>query len=98
MGRQFNNLQVDPNLIWKRLDEVLLMVHLGSNRIVELNDIGATIWELLSVGMDEREIAERLTAEYDVQLEQAIAETEQLVAQLLTAGLLSESKAGQHDG
>jgi hypothetical protein len=71
------------------LDQEIVLVHVGTNRIFELNESGAKVWRLLDEGCDVDEIVRRLTEEFDVDETQAADEVKNLVAQLWAERLLA---------
>lgn len=56
--------------------------------MVKLNDTGAFIWNGIEKGLDEAEIAEQLTASYDVEVDQALKDVESFIARMRDAGLV----------
>src|SRR5215510_5014894 len=50
----------NPDVIAKRLDDAAVLVHLGTNRIFELNGTGMRVWELLGQGLGVDGIVRRL--------------------------------------
>ena len=57
--------------------------------IVRLNDTGGFIWNGISEGLDERQIAKRLTEEYSgVDFDGALKQVQSMIARLTEAGLL----------
>lgn len=56
--------------------------------MVKLNDTGAVIWNSIEKGLDEAEIAEQLTASYDVEVGQALKDVESFIARMRDAGLV----------
>lgn len=56
--------------------------------MVKLNDTGAVIWNGIEKGLDEAEIAEQLTAGYDVEVGQALKDVESFIARMRDAGLV----------
>ncbi len=56
--------------------------------MVKLNDTGAVIWNGIEKGLDEAEIAEQLTASYDVEVGQALKDVKSFIARMRDAGLV----------
>jgi len=48
------------------LDGEIVLVHMKTDRILSLNATGTRIWQLLSAGLEVREIRERLLEEFEV--------------------------------
>lgn len=82
------SLSVDPNVIAEKVGESLLLVHLETNRIFELNSTAARIFELLRAGHGRPEIEARLLEEFDVAPESAAQAFDRLVETLRGGGLL----------
>jgi hypothetical protein len=73
-------------------DDVVL-VHLRSNRIYELNRTGARCWELLAAGYDRAAIRAGMLREFEVSEPLLDAELDQLLALLITEGLVQAATA-----
>jgi hypothetical protein len=77
-----------PDVIAKRLDDAAVLVHLGTNRIFELNETGVMVWELLGHGLGVDSIVRRLVDEFEVDDTRAADEVAKLLERLRTEGLL----------
>jgi hypothetical protein len=80
----------NPEVIAKRLDNTMVLVHLPTSNIFELNETGTRIWELVCEGLDAETIVSRLIAEFDVDREQAEAQVRELVSRLHANGLIGD--------
>lgn len=58
------------------------------NGIIRLNCTGRDIWEGLSDGLTEEEIAHKLVVKYGVNMEKALSDTRKLIARINTEGFL----------
>jgi hypothetical protein len=76
-----------PEVVARRVGETAVLVHLGSNRIYELNDTGARIWELTADGATVQELVDRLEHEFDVGRDQLATEVASIVGDLVREGL-----------
>jgi Coenzyme PQQ synthesis protein D (PqqD) len=76
-------------VVWRRVENAVVLVHLDTNKTYELNRTGGRLWELLQGGATYGEAVERLASEFDVTHEQVRAEGRDLVAQLLAEELVS---------
>jgi hypothetical protein len=83
-----------PQVVSSRLGDGGVLVHLGTNRIFELNATGFRIWELIGQGLDPVAIVDTLEGEFTVARARLRAELDSLVASLLGEGLLD---AGRDD-
>jgi hypothetical protein len=79
-------LRPAADVIARRLGESAVLIRLNTNRIYELNDTGARIWELLSEGATRQQVVEALGAEFDdARIPEAVDE---LIAMLRSEGLV----------
>ena len=86
-------LQPHPNVVAKRLGDVIVLVHLDTNRVYELNSTAARLWELCDAGCDLAQILARMSEEFDVQEPRLRAETEAMLALFLDNHLVSHKGA-----
>ncbi len=61
---------------------------LNFNGMITLNESGAIIWRGLEEGLSVDEIAERITAEYDIDAETAIADIKRFTDKMSEAGVI----------
>lgn len=54
-----------PEVVASRIGAELVLVHLGTDRILSLNRTGARIWELVTAGSDPEDLRRRLLDEFD---------------------------------
>jgi PqqD family protein of HPr-rel-A system len=80
---------IHPDVEFRRLGEEMVLVHLSTNQVFELNNTGARVWELLESGAHTEEILERLSAEFDVEPEQLRRDVTRLLEELEAAGLIA---------
>ena len=76
------------DLVARRLGDEMVVVHLGSSRIFELNATATRLWELLVEGHDLDAARRRLGAEFAVDDATLAAEIARTVAELTREGLL----------
>jgi Coenzyme PQQ synthesis protein D (PqqD) len=89
LARRDTALRLNPDVIAKRLDQATVLVHMSTNRIFELNETGARVWELLGQGLDADRIVRHLVDEFDVDDARAADEVKNLLMRLRTEGLLT---------
>jgi hypothetical protein len=77
-----------PDVVGRRTDRAVVLVHVSANQIFELNETGARIWELISQGQSSTAVVQALTHEFEVSEAQAHEELTALVQALTAAGLL----------
>jgi hypothetical protein len=78
----------DPDVVARRVDDEVVLVHLTRNEIYALNRTGARFWELLADGRTQSEAIAQLRQEFDVGEHQAEAEVAQLLGALEQQGLI----------
>jgi hypothetical protein len=87
-GQAGRVLRTSDEVVARRLQDEVVLVHMQTNRIYTLNATGARCWELLKEGLQPPEITRRLMEEFDIaqaQLEEELGallsrlEAEQLV-------------------
>jgi Coenzyme PQQ synthesis protein D (PqqD) len=76
-----------PDVVARRVGETAVLVHLGSNRIYELNDTGARIWALSADGATVEGLVDRLEREFEVDRGQLASEVALIVDDLVREGL-----------
>ena len=81
-------MQINPDVVARRLEEEVVLVHLATNEIYRLNSTGARFWELLGEGLELDDVKRSLESEFEVQRETLDDEVERLVAELTDQGLL----------
>jgi hypothetical protein len=78
------------DVVARRVGEAAVLVHLGSNRIYELNDTGARIWELAGAGTTLDALIDRLEDEFDTDRATLANEVSLIVTELLREGLFED--------
>jgi coenzyme PQQ synthesis protein D (PqqD) len=68
--------------------ERLVLIHLATNRIFELNRTGARVWELLREGEDEEGMVRRMLEEFEVDEERLRQEIRSVVGHLVAEKLV----------
>jgi hypothetical protein len=85
----FCAVKPNPNVIFRRLGEEIVLFHLGSDRFYELNGTAARFWELLSGGNDGPQIQEKMLEEFAIDPAQLAGEVEALLDSLRREDLIS---------
>ena len=78
----------DPNVLAKRADDQVVLVHLETNRIFELNRTAASLWDALAEPSTPAELEERLALEFDVDRAELAREIDELLGQLMSEQLV----------
>jgi hypothetical protein len=72
----------------------IVLVHLGTDRVFELNHTGAMLWDLLSNGCSPAQIHERMWEGFDVEAERLAEEIESLLNSLRDNDLVGPYNEG----
>lgn len=81
--------KTNPDVVAQRLGESMVLVNLATDRILELNDTGAALYEMASSGLSQAEMEARLTEEYSVAPEVLHAELDSLLKSLTEEQVVS---------
>jgi hypothetical protein len=92
MASNMLSVKPNPNVIFRRLGDEVVLFHLETDRFYELNDTAARFWELLSASDGGAEIHEKMMAEFNVDSDDLSNETEALLASLKKEDLVSVSE------
>ena len=84
----------NPNVLAKQVEDDIVLVHLETNRIYELNPTGAALWELVGAGLDRQNIEQRLLEEFDVDQAQLADEIDDILSRLTAEDLVRVSGDG----
>jgi hypothetical protein len=77
------------DVVARRLDDVVILINLKTNRIFELNSTGARIWELITSGNSLADIRETMLREFDVSEAELSSAIDTLISWLRNEGLLA---------
>lgn len=83
-----DRLRPHPEVVARRVEDKVLLVHLGRNHVYSLNRTGARLWELIAEGCSPREASERMLEEFDVPEAELRTEIDSFLALLLRGELL----------
>lgn len=79
-----------PDVVARRVEDEMVLVHLKTNRIYALNRTAAKFWELLSEGHNRQESIEKMRHLFDVPESELQAECDRLISRLKNDGLLRD--------
>lgn len=83
----------EEQIVWRDLDGEVVILNLESGIYFGLEGTGNDIWRLLAEGRSQAEIAEQLSARYEVSPQQARADVARFVAELCAKGLATTAPA-----
>ncbi len=78
----------DQDVVARRVDDEVVLVHLGTSHIFALNPTGARVWELLKSCESWEEIGAAIQAEFEVSADDLRKSIVDLLADLEAAGLV----------
>jgi hypothetical protein len=79
------------------MGDQVVVVHVGTDRIFELNTTAARIWDLVSDGRGRSEIQRLVSQEFDVPEMLAAAQIEELLDSLLSENIITAQVDEQSD-
>ena len=87
------NLEQKPNLInnviWRVLDNSVVLVSPEGGQVTILNEVGTKIWSLIDGQNNGMDIARFLVEQYDVTITQAKLDVELFLTKLMNRGLIT---------
>lgn len=91
--RAETKIQHATSVVWRRVDDSIILVHLGTNKSYELNRTGGRLWELLDEGFTYGDALAALRSEFEVGEEQLRSEARKLVALLFDEQLAERANS-----
>lgn len=82
-----------PEILWQRMGDEVVLIHLGTNRIFELNVTAGRLWELLARGHSVEEAVGVLSEEFDADRSRVEEEVTSLAALFRREGFLGADGA-----
>lgn len=82
-----HRLRPAPSIHTRMFDGELVILDLERGEYFALDAIGSALWTGLVAGQSVGDIAKTIVAEYDVSLERATADLEELAGELVRRGL-----------
>jgi coenzyme PQQ synthesis protein D (PqqD) len=83
--------RVSPEAVANRMGDEVVLVHVGTDRIFELNSSAARMWELISAGHGREEIRNQICEEFQITPELAAQQTEEFLSTLISEKIISIS-------
>jgi hypothetical protein len=85
-------VEMTDSVVFQALQDEIVILNMDNQEYYGLDSVGADAWRLLLEHKNVSEAAKRLHDMYDVDEETARNDLEDLVSELLRAGLLKESE------
>ena len=82
-------MKTNPNVLFKRLGDDMVLFHLETDHFYELNGTAARFWELLQEGRDPAQVREQMLEEFAVDADEFAGEAEAFVESLRKEDLIS---------
>ena len=89
---QRQNLKVNPDVLFQRLENDAVLLHMKTDRFYNLNRTGTRFWELLSEGHDLVRIQEQMLREFDVEPAALEKEIKDMIVSLQKEDLVRSEK------
>ncbi len=83
-------VKIDPQVVFRRLDDQMVLVHLGTNQIFELNETSARLFELLADHGDVTAATRRLVEEFAVDPADVSKDVDRTLAVLVSERLVTQ--------
>lgn len=86
-------MKIKDGFVLRRiLDDAVVIANGDASKnfhgMIKLNDSGADVWEWISQGLSENEVAEKLAQKYEIDSEKALADTQKMIKKMTETGLL----------
>ncbi len=85
-------MKPNPNVLFKRLGDEMVLFHLDTDHFYELNGTAARFWELLHAGHDTDQVREQMVEEFAVDADQLHSEVKAFLASLRQENLVSSDE------
>ena len=86
--------QPDRDVIYQKLGDDILLLHLRTNRFYELNNTAARIWELITAGSDLEHTVGQLASEFNVEPDVLMPAVESALSSMTKENLLKPHAGG----
>lgn len=87
-----SRFEATPGVASRVVGDETVLVNLDAELYYSLDPVGSMVWNRLTAGRSISGVAAELVAEYGIELDTACADVEELVVDLLDAGLLSANQ------
>ncbi len=84
----------NPSVVCTELDDGAVLLDLDTKYYYNLNETGLRIWQIMEESQDLTEIADKLSNEYEVDIEKAKSSVLKLVEDLENGGLIMSKGKG----
>ncbi|MBI5664182.1 MAG: PqqD family protein [Nitrospirae bacterium] len=88
LNDQFKTYRKNPSVVCTELDEGAVLLNLDTKYYFNLNETGLRIWQIVEESLNPMEIAEKLSCEYDVDVERAKSSVIRILGELEKEALI----------
>src|SRR2546427_9413580 len=74
--QRVNEMKTNPNVLFRRLGDDVILFHLETDSFYELNGTAARFWELIAAGHDSAWVRQEMMKEFAVEASEFDAEAE----------------------
>lgn len=85
-------VKTNPNVLFRRLGDEMVLFHLETDHFYELNGTAARFWELMAAGHDATQIRQQMLEEFAVDSDEFDAEAEAFLASLRQKDLIGDDE------
>lgn len=78
----------NPDVLWRRLDDEVILMQLKTDQMFSLNRTGGRFWELIAGGLPLEAACEQMSREFEVAPERLTAEIREVLDLLIAEQLL----------
>ena len=87
-----NDVKTNPNVLFKRLGDEMVLFHLQTDHFYELSGTAARFWELLHEGRDIDQVRQQMMKEFAVESAEFDTEAEAFLASLRQEDLITSDE------
>lgn len=80
--------KLNPQLAYRKIENEIYIVDVKNSLLYKLNPTATVVWECIKKGKDLNKIVRYVTEEYEVDIETAISDIKQLLADMEQKGLI----------
>ena len=87
-----NDVKTNPNVLFKRLGNEMVLFHLQTDHFYELSGTAARFWELLHEGHDVDQVRSQMMKEFAVESDEFDAEAQAFLTSLRQEDLITNDE------
>jgi DNA-binding ferritin-like protein len=83
-------MRINSNIIWRKIDDTIFIIDPLNEKIHELNETAAIIFEMIIKNKKFDEIEKKILKEYDVDEKECKKDISYIISELKDKGVISE--------